>query len=71
MNIHPKILAAALGALAVFIVTIGNAIANVYPNASWLPFIAAAIPVIAGYLKTAAASPGYVPPAVTPAPPAK
>lgn len=66
MNIHPKVMAAALGALAVFIVTIANAITNTYPNASWLPYLAAAIPVIAGWLKTAAASPGYTPPIAAP-----
>ena len=52
-KLHPKVLAALFAALAVAIVTVGNTIVNVYGDQSWTPILAALIPVLAGYLKSA------------------
>lgn len=57
MNLHPKILAALLAAVAVAIVSVGNTILNVYPDAAWTTMLAALIPVVVGYLKRAEPAP--------------
>lgn len=53
MHLHPKIQAALFGALAVALVTVAKSVGDVYENAEWWPYVAAAVPVIAGYLKSA------------------
>lgn len=52
--IHPKVKAAAFAALAVAIVSIGNAVTADYSGV-WVPVVAALIPVVVGYLKSAEA----------------
>lgn len=52
--IHPKVLAALYAALAVAVVSVGNALTADYSGV-WVPVVAALIPVAAGYLKSAEA----------------
>lgn len=51
LDLHPKIMAALLAAVAVAVVAVGNAAAEVYPQ--WANIILVFAPVIAGYLKAA------------------
>jgi uncharacterized membrane protein YjjB (DUF3815 family) len=50
--IHPKVKAAFFAALAVALVSVGNSLTENY-KAAWVPVVAALIPVVAGYLKSA------------------
>ena len=53
LHLHPKIAAALVAAVLVALVTIGNQIVSVYGNDWWTPILAALIPVLAGYQKSA------------------
>ena len=52
LPLHPKIKAALIASLATVIVNVAAAVAEVYPDAPWLPIVSALVPVIVGYLKS-------------------
>jgi hypothetical protein len=56
LPIHPKIKAALFAALATIVVSVAAAVADVYPDAPWLPILSALVPVVAGYLRSAPAA---------------
>jgi hypothetical protein len=52
LPLHPKIQAALFAALATIVVSVAAAVADVYPDAPWLPILTALVPVVAGYLRS-------------------
>ena len=52
LTLHPKIQAAALMAVLVAVVTVGNAVLDVYATTSWAPILGVVLTVLAGYLKS-------------------
>jgi hypothetical protein len=57
LPLHPKIQAALFAALATVLVSVAAAVADVYPDAPWVPIMTALVPVIAGYLRSGPQSP--------------
>lgn len=53
LKLNKKIRTALIAAVAVAIVSVGNAILNVYPNEAWTQLLSTLIPVVAGYLQRA------------------
>jgi hypothetical protein len=53
LNLHPKIRAAALAAVAVAVVTVGNQVIDVYQDQWWTGMLAAGLVAFAGWLKRA------------------
>lgn len=49
MKLHPKIRNAAIAAVLLGLLSVGNAVVNVYPNAAWVQILLLVLPVLAGY----------------------
>ena len=53
MNLHPKVRAALLAAVATALVSVVAAVADAYPDNAYVGIVSAFIPVVVGYLKSA------------------